>query len=456
MKRKIFIKIPSNFAAEGQSRLAWVVQEPGQMPGPLFYGDAATASNHATACKVIVLVSGFDILLTDVALPVMNKQRLTKALPFAMEEQLVSDLDLLHFATGRRTATGTISCAVLERTVLESWLRKFKQAGLHPDVICSEAELLPYEEGNWSVVADTGDLGELRISLRLDEQKALTLDLENLPHFLAGQYEALDDEQRPEKLSLVLTEDQSNRQTLISLDDAILVDGSEPTIDQPAGVHNGNAIAQEVLQELKEFCKKHDIAFDFTPSEQSHLSVLAQQYEDGRVTNLLQGEYSRSEQLGKMLRPWRAAAAVLAAWMLLQSGLFVSEYRQLASEEQELRNQITQVFKQAFPETRSIVDPKLQMEKGLRQLQQGSVTNVSLFSLLSQAGKIFNETQSVTLNSIRFDGGKLDVDIHIADLESLDKLKARLINEAKLEVDIVSASSRDQKVESRLQLKQSS
>jgi general secretion pathway protein L len=53
---------------------------------------------------------------------------------------------------------------------------------------------------------------------------------------------------------------------------------------------------------------------------------------------------------------------------------------------------------------------------------------------------------------LRFKGSKLDVDVNMPDLQSLDKLKQRLSEEAKLNVEIVSASSRDGKVESRLSL----
>ena len=47
---------------------------------------------------------------------------------------------------------------------------------------------------------------------------------------------------------------------------------------------------------------------------------------------------------------------------------------------------------------------------------------------------------------------KLEGDVGMPNLQSLDKLKQRLNDEAKLQVEIVSASSREGKVESRLTL----
>jgi hypothetical protein len=47
----------------------------------------------------------------------------------------------------------------------------------------------------------------------------------------------------------------------------------------------------------------------------------------------------------------------------------------------------------------------------------------------------------------------MDLDIEITDLASLDELKSRLTKQAELEVEIVSASARSGKVDSRLQVK---
>lgn len=460
MRRKIFIQIPRDFFVnpEIEPHVGWVVQEAGQVPGPVYYGDLATAANHATGCKVVVVVSGYDVLLADVDLPVMNKQRLTKAIPYALEELVISDLEEVHFAVGPRLSNARVACAVVERSLLEIWLQRFKQAGLHPDVICSDAGLVQRQEDSWCLLANSNLLAQHSILLRFDEQRAMALDLENLLILLASVYDSSGEADRPKRLNLVLSEDQLQRQNLISFDDAesILDNDNEPTINQAACADDVHAVAEELLQELKTFCNKHEIEFEYTPSEQSYLAIMAQNYNESSCINLLQGEYSRSEQLGKLFRPWRAAAATLAAWLLLQGGVFVSDYQQLAKQNRELRQQIGEVFRTAFPEVKTIVDPKLQMERGLKQLQQGGGNQVSLFSLLAQSGKILSESQSVTLTSIRYTGGKLDVDLQITDLESLDALKERLTKEANLSVDIVSASARDNKVESRLQLKQSS
>ena len=48
--------------------------------------------------------------------------RLRQALPFALEEQVAEDLNLLHFAAGRRAPNGEVPAAIVRRQDLDAWL----------------------------------------------------------------------------------------------------------------------------------------------------------------------------------------------------------------------------------------------------------------------------------------------------------------------------------------------
>jgi general secretion pathway protein L len=179
---------------------------------------------------------------------------------------------------------------------------------------------------------------------------------------------------------------------------------------------------------------------------------LAQGFDGQYAINLLQGDYSRKQQLEKLLRPWRPTIILLGLWLLMQVGMFVVEYSRLSTNNAELKAQIEAVYRDAFPQSRNIVNPKVQMQRGLEKLRSGGGQNDGLLPLLAQAGAVFKDTDGVVLRTLRFKANKLDVDIEMPDLQSLDKLKQRLSDEARLSVEIVSASSREGKVESRLAL----
>ena len=114
MKRQIFIHLGDpTLSGTMPDDVYWFVQEPGQTAGPVYHGDLKTAANHALGCRVVVFVSGVEVVLTDVALPNMNKQKLLKAIPFALEEQLASDVEDNHFAMGDRQQEDKVNVAIV-------------------------------------------------------------------------------------------------------------------------------------------------------------------------------------------------------------------------------------------------------------------------------------------------------------------------------------------------------
>ena len=63
-------------------------------------GDAAALAEAALDRINIVIVPSEDVLVTTVTLPKMNRSRLLQAIPYALEEQVIEDVDTMHFAAG--------------------------------------------------------------------------------------------------------------------------------------------------------------------------------------------------------------------------------------------------------------------------------------------------------------------------------------------------------------------
>src|SRR3990167_2701534 len=83
--------------------------------------------------EVLVLVPAEDIVLTQVQLPKMNRSRLLKALPFALEDQLIAEIDTLHFATGAYQAEGHLPVAIVSHQKMKSWLAQLQILNIKPD-----------------------------------------------------------------------------------------------------------------------------------------------------------------------------------------------------------------------------------------------------------------------------------------------------------------------------------
>ena len=135
----------------------WIVaDEHGRRIGVPGAGPIEMAVPAAAGRRVVVLAPAVDVLLTNVTLPVRGAAKILRALPFALEEQIAEDIEELHFAAGRALPDGSIAAAAVDREQLEGWLEILAEAGLEPQVICSEAEGAPAAPNHLNWLLDAG------------------------------------------------------------------------------------------------------------------------------------------------------------------------------------------------------------------------------------------------------------------------------------------------------------
>lgn len=430
MRKQLFIQLPVLHGPERQEPegnadaaaatmpASWVLRDVDRPAGTLFHGNLNEAAAQAVGARVSVLAPGEDVLLAQVELPMMKQQRLARAVPFALEEQLAEDVEDLHVAVGRRDARGRVANAVVARSTLDAWLTQLKAAGLQPDVVSPEIFGVPWDEttetDSWSMM-----INGARALLRTGAQTGMAFDIVNLAPVVRACLDAID-QTPPARLNVA------------ACGDSVFAD-------------------TEAHRELAALCKERAVDLSLRQQDEACSVVLAQGFNEQNAINLLQGDYSRKEQLEKLLRPWRPALILAGAWLLLQVGMLTVEYNHLSALSADQKTQIESVYREAFPQARNIVNPRVQMERGLEKLRGGGA-NEGFLALLAQSGAILKDIKGAQLRTLRFKGDKLDLDIDMPDLQTLDKLKQRLIDEAKLKVEIVSASSREGKVESRLSL----
>lgn len=422
MRRQLVVRLPDSDEHDTDAAVhaSWLLRDAECPLGSLFHGDLKEAAAQAAGARITVLVPATEVLLAEVELPPMNRQRLARAVPFVLEEQLASDVESLHVAVGERDAAGRVASAVVARDILDTWLARLRTAGLQPDMVSPELFGVPRDDADdgWALLIDGN-----RALLRTGPQAGLGFDPDNLVPVLSA---CLDDagETPPGQLTVTVCADADFE-------------------DSPA------------YRELAELCAEQELALSLlrqTDEDPVGDVVLAQGFDEQAAINLLQGDYSRKEQLEKLLRPWRPALILAVLWLVVQFGLLGLEYNRFSTQHSELNEQITTLYRETFPEARKIVDPKVQMEQALQKLRSSAGGHSGLLFLLAGAGTVFNDTSGLQLRSLRYSDGKLDVDLRLPDLQALDRLKQALSGQAGLKVEIVSASSRDGKVESRIAL----
>lgn len=354
------------------------------------------------------ILAATNVLLTEADVPTRQRQKILQAIPFALEERFIADVEQLHFAIGPLRANTPVPVAVVDRNRFAAWQSALAQAGLTPEAAVPETLLLPWLEGTWTLLL-TGH----RAVIRTGPWSGLGGDADYADLLLR---EALTEagERRPQRLIVH---------------------------------HDGQSF--DAVQEL---AAARELAVEAEPIDGPALAWLGRQYRHGSTIDLLQGPFSRKEQLGKLWRPWRATAALFGIWFAVQVGAMTTDYIGLSNEAERLDAQIDAVFRKANPDARNVVDPKLQMQRQLAALQGGS-DGGGFLGLLAEAGPALAGTTGLTLRNLRAQRDELELELNLSDLQTLDRLKQQLMQSGELAVEIVSATARDGKVDSRLKIK---
>ncbi|MEE8427993.1 MAG: type II secretion system protein GspL [Gammaproteobacteria bacterium] len=403
MAEYLLIRLPR----EAEEHAAWVVLQEGSSLAPrLEKGELSHAAAMSAGRRVVLIVPGDEVLLTEVSVPTRKRQKILRAVPYALEEQVADDVENLHFALGPQLDGGSYPVAIVAHSCVQRWLEKAADAGLSVDMVVPDSLLVPVNPAGWSVVLERD-----QVLLRTGPFAAFCADRECAETMIALMVHGTDQE------TVHLTQ--------------YCCDGELP-LQPRAGLESAQA-----------------------PCDDSALALFARHFNSGSVINLLQGPFSRQEQLSQLWRPWQATAALLMLGLLLvavQRGL---EYRALSQEKQQLSQRIEQIYRDVFPDAKRVVNPRAQMQQHLLELRQDQAASEDGFlALLSLCGGVLKATPNVQLQGASYREGRMDLDITATDLQVLDQLKQRLSATGQLEVEIQSATSgANQQVQSRLRLR---
>jgi general secretion pathway protein L len=360
---------------------------------------------QAVGCRLLLVAPGESVFLTRVSVPGSNRATWLKVIPYSLEDNLADDVEDLHFALGTAGRDEAVPVAVIRHATLRHWLERCTEAGVTPSWVIPDPLLLPWTEGEWSLLLETE-----RVVVRCGLWEGFATERESLAPLLSL---ALHAAAKPPAAVRVWGDDAVS--DLAGL-------GLEPALQEPAGA----------------------------------LAVLASGYQPGAGINLLQGAYGPQAHLSKWLRPWRAAAVLVAAWLGLQVAMQGAEYWRLQQEQTQLRAEMERIYKDAVPDALKIVNPRVQLENHLLELRKGGDGGGMVFlDLLLRGGQPLQNLPGVTLRGLRYKTEQLDLDLESNTLETLDQLKERYGQQPELNAQM-RTTKREGKVESQITLKKTS
>ena len=409
MSQRIFIRLSHDASAA----VSWLrASEAGLALGNVMHGtleQAAADIAQQPGTQTVVLVPATEVVFARATVPGRGRARLAQAVPYMLEEQLAADVEQLHFALGQREADGQVNAAVVSRVHMQDWLARLSSAGVQPDTLLSEMQLLPLVPGEWSALRESGV-----VTVRTGAQRGLVADSENLAAMMHA----------------AVTEAGDGKPARVHLIDA---DIGTPLIAEVDGV-----------EFMREVCHTH------------LLPLLAKNFDAQGVINLLQGNYSRREQLDKLWRPWRVAATLFSVWLLLKIGITVFESVQFTREQSRLGVQVEQLYRSTFPDVRKVVNVRVQMQRGLDALRANAdAGNADFLNLLAASGAALHNNAAITLRGISYKDRQLEIDLEANNLQALDQIKQRLLQSA-LAVEVQSTAAKEGKVDARLLIRRRS
>ncbi len=112
------------------------------------------ASVVTGAAEIIVLAPAEEVLLTEARVAARSRAQLMQAVPYAIEDQLLTPVEDLHFAA--TTASGdTVGVAVVAKATLRAWLDALAAVGIRPDALLPESIALPSRADHATVLIES-------------------------------------------------------------------------------------------------------------------------------------------------------------------------------------------------------------------------------------------------------------------------------------------------------------
>jgi general secretion pathway protein L len=414
MPHTLLLRLP----ASGQEDTEWLgIDDAGVPSEARARGPLSLAAAVARSARVVVIAPATQILLAEPELPPGSGVKLARAVPFALEEQLTEDIDLLVFALGKRRSGGGTPVAVVSRSVLQGWLADLAAAGIQPVAVYADMSLLPQNPGQTVLWLENGRLsvrrpGKLPFAVELTPVTEALIVAGVIPDPLAGGADALALENA---ILYVTREDWANVQ-----------DEFEKLVDQFASLK---------IQLLPD----------------GPLPWLGRDLAATDAVNLLQGEFARRSPTGDRWRRWRTAAALAAGLLAVHVAADALQLRQAKHETAALDHEIAQVFSAAMPDIQ-MQDARRQMQSRLDRIRHSGPGAQHFLRTMQALSGAITAVPKINIDALNYREDSLDMRVTAPSLAALSQL-SQLVGKEGLTAEIQSSTPVGGGVDAHLQLR---
>lgn len=420
MPEFLVIRIGAN-PAENASWIA-VDAAGGRRSAPVT-GPLAEAARDIGERPVIVLVPSADVLTTAVDIPIKGGARLLAALPYALEEYVADDVDTLHFAAGARRSSGRTPVSVVNRDKLLGWMSLLADAGIQPSSLVAESYGLARIPGTISML-----VAEDQIVVNNGADVELVLQGVSPGDALVA-IGALDPGTG--------TDESVTSPTTMPRHVLVYCDAGE----DERYAHDWIAIRQEMD------------SLDVKVLADGVLPRLAVTVVTGAGVNLLQGEFGKRSDYGGILKPWKYAAMLLVAFLVISLAAKAADMFRLRQQETALRAEFHTQYRQISPGAADVLDPAAVVSSLRSRAGAGNAGSAPVFlQSMEQLGRAMQQNPSVRIEAISYRSGIVDVRLSAPDVSTLDNIQRVVGETGRFTAAIQSTDQDGEKVSSRIQI----
>ncbi len=361
-----------------------------------FYADNPTLNQW------VMVTSALSTIYRKFTFTAKEKKHIEQAVPFMLEEEVISDIDDLHVVT-HKTDNLELGVVAVEKDQMAAAVKALRNKGIDPSYCVSTYHFLPLSTADWLIVYRDNEF-----VVRCGDE-LFAIDGDGLAVFIE-----------------TMTENYSELPDSIDLATFSIKEEAQAVAFMP-----------EVIKPLLN-CRQEEYG-----------KLLQENLKGAKKWNLLTGRYASSEGLVEKLKPWVWVILGLAVVYLIDLGLTAMQSQAYQNQYQTVKKQTNALFRQVVPRG-VIVDPKRQLDRLVKNAAEK--TNTGFSNLLSTVVPIL-KSPSIDINSMNFDKNKSEfrVDMVVNDFAMLENIMDQL-KKSKLKPEIQNSSQQDDKLRVRLRI----
>lgn len=376
MHKIVFLKI-----SERSDTVEWLeINKEGLVAGP-FKAQSIELMNKFVDSDIVLIVPGQQVLLTQVVLPKLSQSKIKQAVIYAIEEQLSEDVTSLHFSLAKGASKQDVAVAIVNVEKMKAWVSQayqYTNNNGNLSSVLSETALIPLRDKTWTLWFE-----EDRVLVRTSQYQGFACDQNTLVDILKLKLNQLS--LKPEKLVLYINNEE------------------------------------QVSESLKDI----NIPIEQFTLDKNALKLQYDEYKKFNYINMLQGQFKPKHD---MFTPEVTALIIAGLFGIWFGVLFLGnavKYVYLNHKVNRIDQQIAENYKILFPNSTSIVSPRIRVQRLLNSMHTTHKKSAFL-NLVAIVGPIVKQEKGLVVQMVNYSDSKVELHVDVQDFAILDNFTQRL------------------------------